>query len=147
MAEGSPGVEEKGALLCILPESHLKTVSEILLKEGYNISFASLPHDAIKKLQTGYFQVVIIEESFIKNDDSLTTYLENMPMDLRRKIVLILIGRELITGDRLLAYLRSANLVVNIEDIDSLGKLLNGALEDHKRLYRTFGDTLREIGR
>lgn len=143
---GLEGGEEKRVLLCISQGTYSETIIETLLHEGYEVFLASIPNDALKQLQIGRFQVVIIEESFIKDEDSLSTYLEDLPMSSRREIIYVLIGKGLRTANPMDAYTQGVDLVVDIEDVNSLGRLLNETIEDHERSYKTFKDILQGIG-
>ena len=141
------GSGEKEVLLCLAQGAYLETIKGILLKEGYRVCIASLPHDALEKIKLDHFQVVVIEESLGKGCDGLlTTYLENLPMASRRETIYVLIGEGLTTGDRLGAYAVNADLVLNAKDVDLLPGLLKEVTKDHEELYRTFKNILREVG-
>lgn len=135
---------EKKVLLYLSLEDSAAAIKERLLQEGNQVYLSSSADDALRKLRFEEFGVVIVEESL---DKSLTDYLENLPMTLRREIVYVLITEELETGDHLPAYTKSADLVVNTKDIDSVGELLNQTIKEHQEFYGIFKSTLREIGK
>jgi hypothetical protein len=49
--------------------------------------------------------------------------------------------------DNMVAFNRSVNLVVNLEDLDEIGKILSGALADHEHFYQVFWESMKKAGR
>jgi hypothetical protein len=74
-------------------------------------------------------------------------YLNHLPMSLRRRIFLILIGKTFKTMDLMAAFSMSANLVVGADDLDNLTRALKQSMADHERFYGIFMETLAELGK
>lgn len=68
-------------------------------------------------------------------------------MSIRRKIFLVLSSEKLKTLDNMMAFAKSANLVVNPDDLHNLPLILKKAISDHERFYKVFEDTLKEVGK
>ena len=105
---------------------------------------------AMNRLRTHPFSLVILSDGFDGlglSHSPILQYLNNLPMSVRRKIFLALVGDTFTTMDKMTAYAMSANMVIHEKDLRKLSHVLNRAISDHKRFYRVFMDTLEEVGR
>jgi hypothetical protein len=58
-----------------------------------------------------------------------------------------LISSRFRTMDNMMALNKSVNLIVNIKNIEDIGKILSRGITDNEYFYRIFKQTLKEVGR
>jgi hypothetical protein len=49
--------------------------------------------------------------------------------------------------DNMMALNKSVNLIINIKNIEDIGKILSRGITDNEFFYRIFKGTLKEVGR
>jgi hypothetical protein len=49
--------------------------------------------------------------------------------------------------DNMMAFHASVNLIINIKNIDDIGKILSRSITDTEMFYRVFTESLKESGR
>ncbi len=141
---------EKVALLMIGDEADTQLVKEAAQKVGYRVVLAKDTRDALSKMRFHHFPMVFLADGFDSMDiiqSPILRYLEHLPMSVRRKIFLVLIGTRFRSMDHMKAFAMSANLVVNKKELDKLAPILSRALLDHEQFYRVFMETLKEVGK
>jgi len=57
-----------------------------------------------------------------------------------------MISRRHRTMDNMIALNRSVNLIVNVKNVEDIGKILNRGITDNELFYRTFKQALMEAG-
>jgi predicted Zn finger-like uncharacterized protein len=144
---------EKGAKTAIVcendPEYQVK-ILEALEALGFYITRAASARDVLKRMRFHTFDLVIINEHFDASDpdrNSVLHYLERMPMASRRDIFVALLTKRFRTMDNMAAFNKSANLVVNVANLDALGKILERGISDNQNFFRPFREGLVRIGR
>ena len=144
---------EEGARTAIVcendPEYQVK-ILEALEGLGFYITQAPSARDVLKRMRFHTFDLVVINEHFDASDpdrNSVLRYFERMPMSARRNIFVALITKRFRTMDNMAAFNKSANLVVNVTNLDALGKILKRGISDHQNFYRPFMEGLARIGR
>src|SRR5437870_5898197 len=70
-----------------------------------------------------------------------------MPISVRRHVFVVLLGREFKTFDNMIAFARSVNVVVNLNDLPHLPAIVRKGLEDNNEFYRVFREMLTEVGK
>ena len=106
--------------------------------------------EALEKMRFHHFDLIIFCDGFDNLNipkNPVLDYLNGLSMSIRRRIFLTLIGSKLKSMDDMLAYSLSANLVVNFKDVKKMQVLLTKTMTEHKRFYKVFMDTLKEIGK
>ena len=68
--------------------------------------------------------------------------IRTLPMSQRRWMFVALLGREFKTFDNVMAFARSVNVVVNLNDLPHLPAILKKGITDHVEFYRTFRQVL-----
>ncbi|MCK4985508.1 MAG: hypothetical protein KAS40_08325, partial [Desulfobacterales bacterium] len=58
-----------------------------------------------------------------------------------------LISDRFRTMDNMMALNKSVNLIINIKNVDDLGKILSRGITDNEFFYRVLKGTLKEVGR
>jgi hypothetical protein len=104
----------------------------------------------MSKLRLHHFDLIIISDGFDGQDlanSPITHYLNHLSMSIRRKIFLVLLSDKFKTMDNMIAFARSANIIVNPDDLSNLPLLLKRGISDNEKLYKVFTDTLKEAGK
>jgi hypothetical protein len=66
---------------------------------------------------------------------------------VRRRIFLVFLSSKFKTMDNMMAFARSANVVINSRDLDKLHLVLKKAISENEKFYKVFTDTLSEVGK
>lgn len=145
-------IEEEGltALLCEQNPIARNTIQNALNLMDYQITLAENARDALKRMRYHVYDLIVVDENFdTKNPDSngVLIYLERLTMGVRRKIFVAMISSRYRTMDNMMAFHASVNLIVNIKNIEDIGKILSRGITDTELFYRVFKETLKETGR
>ena len=106
--------------------------------------------EAVERLRREVFEVLILDEQFQGStalDNEVLQAVQTMQMAQRRYMFVILLGREYKTFDNMMAFARSVNVVVNLNDLPHLPAILRKGLQDNNDFYRVFREMLVEVGR
>ena len=117
---------------------------------GYTMLPATTAEEACERLRRALFEIVIVDERFESSgvlDNAVLQMLNTMPISGRRQVFVVLLGREFKTFDNMMAYARSVNVVVNLNDLPHLPAILRKGLEDNEDFYRVFREMLAEVGK
>jgi hypothetical protein len=96
------------------------------------------------------YDLIVVNESFdTKNPDSngVLIYLERLTMGVRRKIFVAMVSSRYRTMDNMMAFHASVNLIINIKNIEDVGKILSRGITDTELFYRVYKETLKESGK
>lgn len=145
-------IEEEGltALLCEQNPIARNTIQNALNLMDYQITLAENARDALKRMRYHVYDLIVVDENFdTKNPDSngVLIYLERLTMGVRRQIFVAMISSRYRTMDNMMAFHASVNLIVNIKNIEDIGKILSRGITDTELFYRVFKETLKETGR
>ncbi|CAB1064843.1 hypothetical protein D1BOALGB6SA_9640 [Olavius sp. associated proteobacterium Delta 1] len=145
-------IEEEGltALLCEPNPLASSTIQNALNLMDYQITISENARDALKRMRYHVYDLIVINESFdTKNPDSngVLIYLERLSMAVRRKIFVAMISSRYRTMDNMMAFHASVNLIINIKNIEDIGKILSRGITDTEIFYRVWMETLKESGR
>ena len=145
-------IEEEGltALLCEQSPMARSTIQNALNLMDYQITIAESARDALKRMRYHVYDLIVINESFdTKNPDAngVLIYLERLGMSVRRNIFVAMISNRYRTMDNMMAFNASVNLIVNIKNIEDIGKILSRSITDTEMFYRVYKETLKETGR
>ena len=145
-------IEEEGltALVCEPNPLVRKTICEALELMEYQITEAESTRDALKRMRYHNYDLFVVNENFdTENPESngILLYLERLSMGVRRNMFVALISTRFRTMDNMMALNKSANLIINIKNIEDIGKILSRGITDNEYFYRVFKTTLKEISR
>jgi predicted Zn finger-like uncharacterized protein len=145
-------MEEEGltALLCEQNQHARQTIESALNLMDYQITFAENARDALKRMRYHAYDLIVVNESFDTNNpeaNGVLIYLERLGMSVRRNIFVAMISNRYRTMDNMMAFHDSVNLVVNIKNIDDVGKILSRGITDNQLFYNVYRETLKETGR
>lgn len=137
-------------LVCEGAPERQGVIKAALEQLGYTMLPATTADEASERLRRQVFEVVIVDEQFESSgvlDNAVVKLINTMPIGIRRHMFVVLLGREFKTFDNMMAYARSANVVVNLNDLPHLPAILRKGLEDNNDFYRVFRDMLAEVGK
>jgi CheY-like chemotaxis protein len=145
-------IEEEGltALLCEPNPLARNTIQSALNLMDYQITIAETARDALKRMRYHTYDLIVVNENFdTKNPDSngVLIYMERLSMAARRNIFVAMISNRYRTMDNMMAFQASVNIIINIKNIEDIGKILSRGITDTELFYRVYKDTLKETGR
>ncbi|WP_153305915.1 response regulator [Desulfogranum mediterraneum] len=131
---GQPGDGSKSVLLYI-PDQHTRSlVAELLRREGFSIYSVESAESGIEKVQSLSCSLVICD--FADATAKFHDYICWLPMERRRTIFYVLLGRELHTLYDLEALSLSANLTVGYKHLECICEVLDVGLQQYEKLFQ-----------
>jgi len=145
-------IEEEGltALVCESNPLVLNTITQALELMEYQITKAESARDALKRMRYHNYDLFVVNENFdTENPESngVLLYLERLNMMVRRNMFVALVSERFRTMDNMMALNKSVNLIINIKNIEDIGKILSRGITDNEFFYRVFQGTLKEVGK
>ena len=137
-------------LVCENAPERQGIIGAALEQLGFTMLPATTAEEAIERLRRSPFEIVIVDERFESSgvlDNAVVRTLNTLPIGQRRQIFVVLLGREFKTFDNMMAFARSVNVVVNLNDLPHLPAIIRKGLEDNNEFYRVFREMLVEVGR
>jgi hypothetical protein len=149
--ESVASVSEIPTTLLLMPAGDDKTrVGKAFEGIGYLVETAASEQAAIDKMKFVNLAGVVLQADNREGaleQSILHNYMKWLPMAERRQIYYVLIGPGFHTMYDLQALSLSANLVINIRDLDKIDIILRKGLQDHENLFGPFLAVLREYGK
>jgi CheY-like chemotaxis protein len=137
------------ALVCEDAPERQAVIKAALGQIGFTMLAVKNADEAIDRMRRDVYEVVIIDEQYQGATplDPVMAALRAMGMSQRRWMFVVLVGREFKTFDHAMAFARSVNVVVNVNDLPHLPAILKKGITDHVEFYRTFRQVLAEAGK
>jgi predicted Zn finger-like uncharacterized protein len=144
-------IEEEGltALVCEQNPLVRKTITDALQLLEYQITVAESARDALKRMRYHVYDLIVVNENFdTKNPEAngVLIYLERLTMSTRRNMFIAMISDRYRTMDNMMALNKSVNLIINVKNIEDIGKILSRGITDNEYFYRVFKETLKDLG-
>jgi predicted Zn finger-like uncharacterized protein len=136
-------------IMCDDPEQSRK-VHSIVKELGYQGVVSPDARDALGKMRFQHFDMIVLCDGFdgqSLEDSPVLSHLNRLPMAIRRRIFLALLGEKFKSKDNMMSFAMSANAVFNTKELDRLAAMLKKAISDNEKLYKVFMDTLAHLGR
>jgi CheY-like chemotaxis protein len=150
----APGAEafqqQRFAIVCDDAPEHQGVIKAALEQVGFTMYAAKNAEDATERLRREPPELVILDEQFqgaSALDNEVLAAIRALQMSIRRYVYVILLGREFKTFDNMMAFARSVNAVVNLNDLPHLPAIIKRGMADHAEFYRVYTDVLREAGK
>lgn len=145
-------IEEEGltALVCESNPLVQTTITEALKLMEYQITKAESARDALKRMRYHNYDLFVVNESFDTDNpesNGILLYLERLGMIVRRNMFIALVSNRFRTMDNMMALNKSVNLIINIKNVEDIGKILSRGITDNEFFYRVFKGTLKEVGK
>jgi CheY-like chemotaxis protein len=137
-------------LVCVDDSSRQNVIKAALDQLGFTMYAAKSAEEAVERLRRDPFEVAIVDEQFQGSsglDNEVLQALQTMPMSIRRYMFVALLGRTYKTFDNMLAFSRSVNVVVNLNDLPHLPAILRKGITENNEFYRAFREMLAEVGK
>ena len=150
MSPEAQDFEARLALVCEDAPERQAIIKAALEQIGFAMLTPKNAADAAERVRRDTYEIVIVDERYQGTsplDNPVLAALRAMPMAQRRWMFVTLLGREFKTFDNAMAFARSVNVVVNLNDLPHLPAILKKGITDHVEFYRTFRQVLAEVGR
>jgi CheY-like chemotaxis protein len=153
MAEPAPAQEfgnHRFVLVCEDSPERQAVIKAALDQLGFTMYAAKNTEDALERLRRDTFEAVILDEQFQGGsalDNDVLNAIVALPMSVRRYMFVALLGRAYKTFDNMLAFARSVNVVVNLNDLPHLPAILRKGITENNEFYRVFREILTEVGK
>jgi CheY-like chemotaxis protein len=138
------------ALVCEDAAERQAVIKPALEQLGFTMVAAKSPAEAIERMRRDTYEVVILDEQYqgaTPLDNPVLATIRSMPMSARRYMFVALLGREFKTFDNMMAFAKSVNVVVNLNDLPHLPAILRKGIADNNEFYRVLRGVLQETGR
>lgn len=139
---------DQPALLGISTLEWLGKVRAGLTELNYKIHTASNQEDFIARFNRTHYHVVLIEESFAvgsPEENGALALLQRMVMAQRRHAVIVLIGQQFTSLDRLQAFQQSVHAVVNPKELHQFREIVQQVVADNELFTQSFTEALVQI--
>ena len=145
-------VEEGGktALVCDSDSAVLENLGTVLEKMGYYVTKSAAAPDALKSMRFHLYDLIVVDETFDEkgsDEGGVPEYIRHLPMGVRRNIFAVLLSATVRTMDNMAAFGKSVNLVINLENINDAGVIIERGIVDNEAFYGAFKDALKRAGR
>jgi len=140
----------KLALICFDEGPVRDNLAKIMTELDYIPVIPSSARDALKRIRLTQFSVVLLEENYAgqsKDNNVILRLIQPMDMTTRRRIFVVLFGKDYKTFDNMTAFALSVNAVINLSDEAQFDKVLHKGLTDYDHFYKVYFDVMREIGK
>jgi predicted Zn finger-like uncharacterized protein len=140
---------DKKALICIDNDSYREVIQRALSKNEFQGNAAENSEFAFQFLEIQQYDAIILDEAYEKGSgkDKVMAELERMDISLRRDICIVMLSKQIRTGDNMNTLHSSVNKVVNYKDINIFDNFFKTAIKEHKQFYSVYNLALRSIGR
>ena len=138
------------ALVCEADSAIRAKLRDILKEMGYYVRESATEPDSLRSMRFHVYHLIVVGEEFDAKgagDDGVLGYIRHLPMNIRRNIFVVLMSSEFRTMDNMAAFEKSVNLVMNLENIDEAGVVIERGIADNDAFYRSFKDALKRAGR
>ena len=136
------------ALVC--DPDHVPAWDSALREQEFSVTIAKDVEDALRKLRFNEYQLVVMNELYGTDnaDANLVKHvLDTMSMVTRRKMIVILVGREFQTFDNMMSFVKSADVVMNQADISNLATIIRKSRNEHEIRYKVYREVLTAAGK
>jgi predicted Zn finger-like uncharacterized protein len=145
-------IEEEGltALVCEQNPLARKTIMDALDLMEYQITAAESARDALKRMRYHVYDLIVVNEGFDTDNpeaNGVIIYLERLSMATRRNMFVAMISDRFRTMDNMMALNKSVNLIINVKNVEDVGKILSRSITDSEYFYRVYKESLKEVGR
>jgi CheY-like chemotaxis protein len=151
--EGQPGAESfeaRLALVCEDAPERQAVIKAALEQIGFTMLAVKNADDAVERMRRDVYELVIIDEQYqgaTPLDNTVLAAVRAMTMSQRRWMFVALVGREFKTFDNAMAFARSVNVVVNVNDLPHFPAILKKGITEHVEFYRAFRQVLTDAGK
>jgi CheY-like chemotaxis protein len=150
VAAGGESFEARLALVCEDAPERQAIIKDALEQIGFSMLAVKNADDAIERMRRDVYELVIVDEQYqgaTPLDNTVLAAVRAMPISQRRWTFVALVGRGFKTFDNAMAFARSVNVVVNVNDLPHFPAILKKGITEHVEFYRTFRQVLTDAGK
>ena len=139
---------DQPALVGLSTLDWLGKVRAALMELNYKVHVAANQEDFILRFNRTHYQVAIIEEAFAvasPEENAALGTLQRMLMAQRRHAVLILVGGQFVSLDRLQAFQQSVHAVVHPDELDRMRDIMQQVVADNELFMQSFTEAIVQI--
>jgi CheY-like chemotaxis protein len=138
------------ALVCESDPTTRKKICQVFEELGYKITTPTTAKDALGAMRFHIFDIIVLNDHFDTEaglPNLILQHLQEIPMSLRRRFVVVLVSNTYRTMDNMAALNRSVNMVIHTQNIDNMAAIIKRGVADHRAFYHVFQETLQKTGR
>jgi predicted Zn finger-like uncharacterized protein len=122
-------------------------LQQALVGLGFNVDVVDDVEEGARLIEQGVYEVAVTARTASEpgKPESLAQRMLRMPVDMRRRVFVILVGDEFRTADGTQAWAAQADLVVHPADAGRCQHLIRSTMAERKRLYQPLLDARRRI--
>ncbi len=135
-----PAWDKRKALVCA-SETYRDVVARKMSENGYEVYVAEDTRQAVETMRSKHMDVVLLDPQFDPGEQGSAFVVREVNVlrpAQRRRLFFVLLSPSLRTMDAHAAFLTNVNAIVNVNDLDELGRVMDIALRDYNELYREF---------
>jgi len=133
-------------LIALAEQALAERVCQTLRGLDWRIVRAETAAAALNHLENTPYDLVFLHDRDVPPNrchEPVLRYLQQLPMILRRAVLVCLLCEQKPTLDFKAALCAGVNLVVNVQDVERLPGILSDMMEQHETSYEIFEDELR----
>ncbi|GAB5047014.1 PleD family two-component system response regulator [Thermodesulfovibrio sp. TK110] len=127
------------AIICEPNEEVQKFLADYLKSAGFECFTFSNSKEALNAMEDA--SLIIIAEQF----NEIIEATSSLPMYQRRDLIAILLSLSIPTMDRLSAFVKGVDFIVNVKDINNFPAIFKRAYVEHQKTYKLFKETLSKL--
>lgn len=135
-----PAWDKRKALVCA-SETYRDVVARKMSENGYEVYVAEDTRQAVETMRSKHMDVVLLDPQFDPGEQGSAFVVREVNVlrpAQRRRLFFVLLSPSLRTMDAHAAFLTNVNAIVNVNDLDELGRVMDIALREYNELYREF---------
>ena len=143
-------LEEGAKRVMICDAAHQKKIVSLLKEMDYQPKTVTSDSEAIGRMKFTQYDLVILSEDFAGSSlkkNNVLKYIQPLPMTTRRKMFVVLLGKDFRTMDNMQAFALSVNVVINFKDMDNLTSILKKTISENDAFYKVYKETLVALGK
>ena len=117
-----------------------------LTRLGYHVDTLENWEEGARMLDTASFDMIVTTHAVsAKGGYSPYQKLTRLPLDFRRNMTVFLVGDEVFTGDGGQAFKLQADMVINSDELATVGMAIREVMFERKRVYQAYIDALTRL--
>jgi predicted Zn finger-like uncharacterized protein len=142
---GSDQAED--ALIALADTAQAEALTAALGRLDYSVDVVEDAEEGARLLEQGAYAVAVTSQSEGGPGEGMTLAqrILRLTADPRRRVFVVLVGRDFRTGDGTQAWAAQADLVVNSQDVGTCEPLIRSTIQERKRAYQPYLDAHHRI--
>lgn len=138
---GARLASDKRKTLVCASETYRELVARQMSDNGYEVYVAEDTRQAVETMRSKQMDVVLLDPQFDPAEQGSAFVVREVNVlrpAQRRRLFFVLLSPSMRTMDAHAAFLTNVNAIVNVNDLDELGRVMDIALREYNELYREF---------